>query len=284
MPTAPIEGPPLFVWHEIFPGINIVGDISYGFGYDSKIDDYKLVRIVGFPGDYGCEVRVYTLGKNSWTEASFLPFRLCYLRTAGVLSNENIHWVITPPQGGLVILSFDIHNETINQVLAPKSLSNELAISICVFDGFICLLGKTDEVHVEVWVMKEYGVIESWTKIVTILQPDVVQSFWHVRPLKWFKNLQILLEKDESSLLLYDPESHKARDLTVNGVSKWLYAEIFVKSLVVVNSDTVIVGQKQKEEATKNMDRGEKERKKKNTNDTNKKKKAKSGVLFYGML
>ncbi|MCL7025090.1 hypothetical protein MKW94_023129 [Papaver nudicaule] len=288
IPVAPIKGPPLVTaTDEIFPGVTI--NIAYGFGYDSKIDDYKLIRMVDFPVEHRCEVRIYTLGTNSWTDASFLHYRLTHPSIAGVLSNEAIHWIATPDgtQGDLVIVSYDIRNDTFQQVVGPNSLSTELALSICGFDGFLCLLGNTHDVQIEVWVMKEYGVTESWTKIVTISQPEVILSFLYVRPIKWFKNGQILLEKDQTSLALYDPKSHKAIDLEVDGVSEWLEAEIFLKSLVPVTSDTDIAAQKQTEDATKNMDKGEKEQKKKNTNNNNSKKKkqrTKGGVLFYGML
>lgn len=39
-----------------------------------------------------------------------------------------------------------------------------MLMTVGVLEGCLCLLAKVDKVGVEVWVMQDYGVRESWTK------------------------------------------------------------------------------------------------------------------------
>ena len=96
-----------------------------GFGYDSSIDDYKMVRIIpGYfvkaenePCRVDCEQRVdmYSLKTNSWKIIRDLPRRDVFRHAplifnhefaGGVSINESIYWVL-----GSKIIGFDLKNE-----------------------------------------------------------------------------------------------------------------------------------------------------------------------------
>ncbi|XP_026426062.1 F-box/kelch-repeat protein At3g23880-like [Papaver somniferum] len=58
---------------------------SYGFGYDNKFDDHKLVSIVEN------EVYVYTLESNTCRRVNTIPYGS--LESAGLLLNGALHWI-----------------------------------------------------------------------------------------------------------------------------------------------------------------------------------------------
>ncbi|KAI3971283.1 hypothetical protein MKW92_042233 [Papaver armeniacum] len=255
LPTTEITFPEKFTF---------VHKMSYGFGYDSRIDDYKMIRVVNFADeDDSCEVRVYTLGNDSWKSLGFIPYHLSYGRAPGMLANEAIHWIANPIESDRkVILAFDISSETFQEVPQPESLSEKFHVSVCSFEGLLCLMANNFQVHMDIWVMKEYGTRDSWTKLFTILQPTDIRSFEYARPLKLFKNGEVLLEKDSQKMGIYDQKHLRVRSHAVRGISRWSETEIYVKSLVSVNSGTY-VGQEQTSVAGGSMNKGEKKKKKK---------------------
>ncbi|XP_071728058.1 F-box/kelch-repeat protein At3g06240-like [Rutidosis leptorrhynchoides] len=73
---------------------------TYGFGYDSSKDDYKIISIfykAKLDSDLdSSSVHVYSLRNNSWNKLSSFPYLLRdpYI-FPGVLINNNLHWVVT---------------------------------------------------------------------------------------------------------------------------------------------------------------------------------------------
>ncbi|XP_026398277.1 F-box protein CPR1-like [Papaver somniferum] len=51
---------------------------KYGFGYDDKIDDFKVISFLGIQEKPHCEVRVYTLKSSSWRRLETIPYDLYY--------------------------------------------------------------------------------------------------------------------------------------------------------------------------------------------------------------
>lgn len=57
--------------------------------------------------------------------------------------------------------------------------------------------------HADVWVMKEYGVKKSWTKLYTIRCPEYYNLY---QPLFMYNNGEILLESG-STFAIYNPKN-----------------------------------------------------------------------------
>lgn len=142
----------------------------YGFGYDNAADDYKIVRVLVK------EFMVYSLRTDSWK----IMKRRGKLKLSRdhngdcVLVNNRLHWKLETDDDILCILSFDLHDEEWSEVPMPNlshasinvSLSSSLGLG--VLDGSLCVLSSgfsNDEDYTDVWMMREYGVEESWTKV-----------------------------------------------------------------------------------------------------------------------
>ncbi|KAK4577668.1 hypothetical protein RGQ29_027970 [Quercus rubra] len=154
----------------------------YGFGYDPTTDDYILVRVLYLEEEEGDDlkndqlmVQIYTLGTGTWRNitnpgpGSLSAFPENHL---SVFVNGAVHWIASIEDDYIiyVILSFDIRDNTFHEVALPESLDdvNKLNIKVAVHDGSLALF-KSALTCCSVWVIKEYGVAESWTSYMILM-------------------------------------------------------------------------------------------------------------------
>ncbi|KAI3897046.1 hypothetical protein MKX03_015870 [Papaver bracteatum] len=260
------------------------GTYNFGLGYNGVIDDYKIIRIDVFSNYggtvcYGCRVNVYTLGSNSWKALpNIIPYDICMSgpnRTKPALVNGSLHWLGVPVNGlgirtlSRVIVSFDLENDTctevpVNQQLGELLLHDSKADSIVVspfddvllssLDGFLCILGgfKTRNyiMNIEIWVMKDYGDRQSWTKDLCVTRQSIDKYIKMFSPTEFmdFMNGEVLFMRSGVadgaygvSLLGYDPKHGTSRLVRIQDVSAdCVQLETYVESLVSLNSGTFL--------------------------------------------
>ncbi|PIA31554.1 hypothetical protein AQUCO_04900094v1 [Aquilegia coerulea] len=221
----------------------------YGFGYNSIIDDYKVVKIKQFfRGDnidfISSEVMVYTLGTDSWKVIDGAPYSICC--TSPLPSFENIHWAAKKNPDYLEldsIVCFNLVSEKISETQFPKRVGK--IIRAGVLGGCLSILCRTEENQAEVWVMKDYGINESWTKVISINHMTVIRSVDQLEVLCYSMNGNVLMKSRYSDLVSYDPYLEESRTLEIKGAPiNWDPTVIYVGSLVSLNSCTY-VGQEQ---------------------------------------
>ena len=106
--------------------------ITYGFGYDRTIDDYKVIRNAYFQDDrqsWSTNVQVYTLGTNSWRNIGCTTYKIACDWRSGVYLNGAIYWIDKKINK---IISFDIENEKYQELPKQPDLSNEKIYFHCV--------------------------------------------------------------------------------------------------------------------------------------------------------
>ncbi|XP_021854137.2 F-box protein CPR1-like isoform X2 [Spinacia oleracea] len=154
---------------------------NFGFGYDSIARDYKCVSVIqcgdGYRrGSFESEVMVYSLKDDSWRKARSpsVPFNFHLSFRGNVFVNDSIHWV-----GGInkceAIVAFHLRDETFSTLPIPDSdsdsdsdpVNSRGGICVGILDGCLCL-SVSNVNRDDVWVMREYGVAESWTKLFSI--------------------------------------------------------------------------------------------------------------------
>ncbi|KAK8506327.1 hypothetical protein V6N12_034064 [Hibiscus sabdariffa] len=256
LPVTEIEFPPYFCFVQF---------IVYGLGHDLISDDYKLVRMAQFYGkddDSFCsEVKVYSLRTNSWRRIKDFPFYLKYKRVYGVLANNALHWVVSKkPESDTqsFVVAFDLGTEEYRVVELPECLEEGFHMNVKSMGGSLCLIANYWEVHVvDIWVMKEYGVKESWAKLVSVKRSKVTSRFDFVLPLAISKNGdRVLLDIDNNKFVWYDLRSKKVKKVRIEGVPRAFEAEMLVESLVPLNGNGAMINKK---------DQGKEKQKKKNT-------------------
>ncbi|GMI96155.1 hypothetical protein like AT3G23880 [Hibiscus trionum] len=218
----------------------------YGFGFDASVDDYKVVRVSCYPNKafedgYESLVEVYSLRTNCWRMILELPFRIP-LRTAGIHVNGSLNWPVFhgPDEFSHTIISLDLAEETCNEVPQPCYGDGASERSLGVLDGCLCVLCNYERLYADVWVMKEYGKRESWTKLVTItymgvpMYPDNYDEYF-VAPLFVSRSGEILLQFG-MELILYNPKQNEFRTPWFGPLYEAFHsindAEVYEESLV----------------------------------------------------
>ncbi|XP_019198331.1 PREDICTED: F-box protein At3g07870-like [Ipomoea nil] len=217
-------------------------DIIVGFGFLEEQKEYKLVEVVYYgselvgEGVLWSKVNLYSLGDKSWKSLGYCPYSLCGRGCSEAFVNGALHWVSSgydDDGGGLVsqIVAFDLARESFEVVPSPEFDSGRLNYSLGVLRGCLSATKCKFRDYVEIWVMKSYGVKESWTKCLKIVCDEVGLIIGAVRPLFFQKNGEILLLHG-GVLLSYDPLSKKLREVRVSGMPRSFKAFVHVGSLV----------------------------------------------------
>ncbi|XP_062088509.1 F-box protein CPR1-like [Humulus lupulus] len=225
----------------------------YGFGHDPINDDYKLIRLIQFYGDdddsFDSEVKVYSLKAKTWKRIKDFPYYLRYNRSYGVHVGNALHWVVSrKPISDVskLIGAFDIVSEEYHVVPQPDYVDDDFCMTLNVLGGCLCLIcnytsnqsndfsreSKVD--RVDIWVMKEYGVKESWTKLYSVVQSDVISSFNYVFPVTYLKypGNKILMDQDSKKFILYDLGRNKAESVMIPGMPELFEECVCLQSLV----------------------------------------------------
>lgn len=237
-------------------------EVLFGFGFHPVTNEYKVVRIVyyrtprrlirnhrSYPRS---EVHVLTIGKpnsnNGWRCFGKAPYQLDRQAKDVVVVNGRLHWVSRPGRlgglGGLTgrtIVSFDLKDEQFKLVSKPVNRSN---YHLTVIDGCLAAAVSCGYGKLEIWVMKEYDVKESWMKLFDIhgaylsKVPSHDYGIWRkamhekmVRVLCVLKNGEILMEYRGGSLVKYDPKWKEFKDVVFHGMPKLFQTIVHVGSL-----------------------------------------------------
>jgi F-box interacting protein len=201
-----------------FENPDICQHMTYGFGYDYVTDDYKVVAFLGYcglrdssTGDLvlKAEVKVNTLGTNFWRNIQDFPFdSLPDISSGGKFVSGAINWLASTSwnEGPYFIVSLDLGNESYQKILPPDyGEVHVIALSLGVLRDCLCMISGHD-----IWIMKEYGNQESWTKLFSVSYiRDPSKLYFLTKALYTFENGQVLLESWGGwykKLNVYDPK------------------------------------------------------------------------------
>ncbi|KAL6134114.1 hypothetical protein ACLB2K_066347 [Fragaria x ananassa] len=130
------------------------------------------------------------------------------------------HWVAHgPPEEGTfcnLILAFDMAKEVFQKLPLPSCLAakSNLNMTIAVLNGLLSLVprynGPVEESYSDlVWIMKEYGMAESWTKLFCIdIQGQAIR-----RVISFTKNGEVTLLNGSGEPVSYESDTQQTRDL-----------------------------------------------------------------------
>ncbi|KAJ0533566.1 putative F-box domain-containing protein [Helianthus annuus] len=193
----------------------------YGFGYGSNPSDLRLIRFPRFGRDSGhIRFGIYD-----------------FIDTAGTFLNGSLHWLARHSNiedQNRVIASFDVSKQTFSDVYLPPQEPNLPYYMLGVLKGCLYAIGDgVFHTEVEVWLMKEYGVVNSWSKFVKIPVDMWTGSISYMRPLRSVNDDEIVVEIDLQSFAIYDTTKKTFRRVKGVGNLKWFGdATVYVESLV----------------------------------------------------
>ncbi|KAL2458313.1 F-box protein [Forsythia ovata] len=246
--------------------------VIFGFGFHPVTKEYKVIKIVYYPSAYNLDnprhfrrltyfnsrrsdVQIYNLCTNEWRSIGEIPYRLEKRSSPGVLASGRLHWMSQcgkfNGRRDRIIVSFDLSDDSFRNIPKPDSgaLRSWLSSYVAVLGGCLCAfvplpLGNG---AMDIWVMKEYGVQDSWVKEYTIgpnyspsfIGPEFQKSYsiWRnylngklVRILCLLKNGEILLEYKGGSLVSYNPDSGMFKNHTFQGMPRLFRTTVLVGS------------------------------------------------------
>ena len=146
-----------------------------------------------------------------------------------------------------IVLSFDLGDEVFRLISLPNGkFGLDAHIGTSVFNGLLSLIcyeyRHLDIECCSVWVMKEYGIVDSWTKQFTI---DLNMLYWKV--LGFWKNDHVLVQKMQSGgsmLFSYEPESQQVKNLGFYRSTCYSYAGNYVRNLTLLDKPNDVVSKR----------------------------------------
>ena len=223
-----------------------------GFAYHSENNDYKVVRI-SFPPPSAQVVEVYTLSSGSWrrfevslgANGVYYYFRRSLLPTP--LVSGALHWIagegeVKNPKDRMIV-SFDVNSEKFRKLALPPGHieAKNFETHLSSFRGKLAFIRSEHPAFVfSIWVMREYGVVDSWTKIFVVPFQRISHctAFTDYGSLLMFSYNYISRFKYDCEFVLVDIETlQEKKDL---GIQISLSAATFMESLVLLDGANVV--------------------------------------------
>ncbi|KAI5400919.1 hypothetical protein KIW84_065674 [Lathyrus oleraceus] len=173
-----------------------------GFGYDQVNDKYKVLLVVRCKKHHHqILTKIYTFGQDdSWKTIPNCPYEI--LMRIGKFVSGTLNWIVSNQDK---VVSFDLEKETYMELLLPHSDNNDWPYRVMsVLSDCLCV-SDWENCGWVLWMMKEYGVVESWTKFIIVSYDKLLPNrpYW-VEPLFISKNGVLMVIMDDNQLILYN--------------------------------------------------------------------------------
>ncbi|XP_021766782.1 F-box protein CPR30-like isoform X1 [Chenopodium quinoa] len=222
--------------------------VDFGFGFDEIGNDYKIVRVDQLHNvnqDEGLaprEVQVFSLKANLWKKVENFPHFLSHPKSHGNFLCNSLHWIATTSdpvvfdltgvlwRGQLddfvydyVIVAFDLNLEKFRVLPLPDYEEGKKLKVPRLSAGVLgeCLFvqvehGARFKRCVDVWVMNEYGVKDSWTKLLTFRHEEIRGELLPVKTLMMSKGGDEVLMQQGKDCFWVELKTGKTRDVPMD--------------------------------------------------------------------
>ncbi|OMO95327.1 hypothetical protein COLO4_15974 [Corchorus olitorius] len=179
---------------------------AFCFGFSVTTNQYKVVQTFYVNGE-GPKAEVYTLGTGSWKSLGNAPFSISLGCTRfNTFLHGACHWVRYSEQR---IVCFDFEKEMFREVPSPPQYKHEpndcLELGVIEDSLCACCYRDDDSYRFDIWVMKDYGVKESWTTQFRIKHTFLSDSHCdYYYPLILLKNGRMLMSYNDGEVVCYN--------------------------------------------------------------------------------
>ncbi|KAL3506323.1 hypothetical protein ACH5RR_031705 [Cinchona calisaya] len=226
----------------------------FWFGYDKVNEDYKVVGIrdsdrnpfnklidmLHNQKSNFTEFKLYSRKTDSWKSIEDYKYDNGPLPQQCAFLHGKLHFIVDNyinreedylPKLVHKIVSFDLANETFGEVGQPDPNFHDRSLG--VLGGCLSFLNNPESKNdgMDVWMMMEYGVIESWTKVCFIPFAYNPGRFIVCAPVFLSKNGEILLKFDQY-LVLFNPKIGSRRYFQIPLRFGEITVDMYVESLV----------------------------------------------------
>nr|XP_043614021.1 F-box/kelch-repeat protein At3g06240-like [Erigeron canadensis]XP_043614022.1 F-box/kelch-repeat protein At3g06240-like [Erigeron canadensis] len=202
--------------HEIFkdPYSPLPGGLHlYGFGYGAAPDEMKLVRFRRFrvSGNITSSCEVLNLKTRSWSKPAITIPDGHFEGYIGTFLKGYLYWMISSK-----IMALDVDKMVISYLHQPDStIDKESYLGTC--NGRLWMITNTDDktLNFDVWVMKEQGVGNSWSKACSFavgLEPPTYFSLSHSIEITEDGRIIVFINKDDyRHMFIYDTSKNSSK-------------------------------------------------------------------------
>ncbi|EEF36313.1 ubiquitin-protein ligase, putative [Ricinus communis] len=234
-------------------GKSVWGAWAFGFGCDSVHDDYKVIRLGQYLDfslqQFETDTMVYSLKSNSWRKIDGMSCIIGFDQKMGVLVGEALHWLASRDRILLnpdVIVALNLGVEDFREVPGPDVVvvganpNQNPSLNLGVVEEWLSVFAIYNNTRLDIWVMKEYGAKDSWTRLFSFT-PNVVPFVKCLRTLVFSKNRdEVLLGLQDKNLLWYKIREKRVKRVEIHIVVTLFTMQVFHGSLVPlsVNKET----------------------------------------------
>ncbi|KDP38918.1 hypothetical protein JCGZ_00675 [Jatropha curcas] len=163
-------------------------DGLFGFGFDSRTHDYRVLRIMTSQttSNIAPEIKaeLYSLNADCWEDITQITPKYYWIEdelSVPAFVNGALHFFVIPQIEGnnsakSLIVAFDVKDKVFREIVLPECLSIQHAsylsyLSLKVYKKSSIAIVCTDlnnQQYQSIWLMKEYGVIGSWVKLAMV--------------------------------------------------------------------------------------------------------------------
>jgi len=206
---------------------------SVSFGYDHFIDNYKVIVVSSKN-----EVNVNTLGTDYWTTIEHIPYNY-HILGPGIFVSGTVNWfAMDRSVSKHVLLSLDLEKLSSQNLWLPDLEHENYSWTLAVLRDCLCVFASSG-IYWDVWIMKEYGNKESWTKLYTIpnMQDRGLEAY---SALYISEDDQLLVQcyelederEDDMKLVVYDSKTGTSNIPEFQNNYEQMCANVYIESLI----------------------------------------------------
>ncbi|PIA31871.1 hypothetical protein AQUCO_04700013v1 [Aquilegia coerulea] len=203
-----------------------------GFGFDIINKVYKVVVLFLWANGrvLESETQVFTLGSSLWRTVNKAP-KMRFVKGCSAYVNGSLHWLTRGEPGdgsrSKIIVSFTLSSEEFGVIPSPEfnylstieSFKADSLIQLVELRECLSIVDSSFDHHIEIWVMKDYNVKESWTRFCVSKYYLEGMQFKLVNAISFRQNNEIVLLCDFLSLVSYNTETGNFTTVEVGGLN-----------------------------------------------------------------
>ncbi|XP_058210461.1 F-box protein At3g07870-like [Rhododendron vialii] len=222
-----------------------------GFGFCPRTNRYKVLRFLCPSRGFGLlrlEAEINTLGTNSWRRVGDAP-RYLHSYSGGCFLNGALHWIVHDTENCFESMHcFDFGKERFQPFPGPSQFYRFLgqlrvnSMKMGVLKDHLSISHNPTDDVLDIWVMKDYAVQDSWTKDFVIEIPWVVKPYCGqiYQPLMVLINGDILMQFALSVVLVScNMRDRSIREVMVNGIRPVTKAMTYIPSFVSIKNAAI---------------------------------------------
>jgi F-box interacting protein len=208
----------------------------YAFGYDPFIDNYKVIVVQ--ENDRKTEIKVHTLGTDSWRRIKNIPSKFRYGRR-GIFVSGTVNWLTCYWNGFndlKAIVSLHLGKESYQEIPVPDN-GNFIfdSSTLDIMRDCLCIFSRrTFDSPTDVWLMKEYGDKDSWIKLFRL--PYFGDSGYFFTRILYISEdnhvMVVFKELGKLNWVVYDYKNDTIKCSKIEEKLIWVESKVYAESLI----------------------------------------------------